>query len=82
MSLKGRVNRVIFDEREEVSFRLTEGSNHDIPNGIETALEHFKKNERSIIQIHPKVRRKSIFLIGLGKQGVTLMFDVLFRVTD
>lgn len=50
----GRVNGTIFDDRE-VKFPLGEGTEHNIPEGLERALERFKKGEKSTIRLSPKV---------------------------
>ncbi|RXG58924.1 hypothetical protein Avbf_07081 [Armadillidium vulgare] len=57
MSIIGKANGAVFDERE-LKFSLGEGVNHKIPKGLERALERFKKNEVSIIKLMPKRRRK------------------------
>uniref|UniRef100_A0A0P4WFD0 peptidylprolyl isomerase n=1 Tax=Scylla olivacea TaxID=85551 RepID=A0A0P4WFD0_SCYOL len=49
----GRVNGTVFDERD-VKFPLGEGSEYNIPEGLETALEKFKKGEKSVIKLSPK----------------------------
>lgn len=51
--LIGSYNKNIFDQRT-VSFTLGEGSEQDICEGVEKALEKFKKNEKSLIVIKPK----------------------------
>ena len=50
----GRVNGTVFDERD-VKFPLGEGSEYNIPEGLETALEKFKNGEKSVIKLSPKV---------------------------
>ena len=50
----GRVNGTVFDERD-IKFPLGEGSEFNIPEGLETALEKFKKGEKSVIKLSPKV---------------------------
>lgn len=54
VSVVGKVNGTVFDERE-LKFPLGEGSEHNIPEGLETALEKFKKGEKSVIKLSPKV---------------------------
>lgn len=54
VSIKGKVNGTVFDERSLI-FPLGEGSEHNIPEGLETALEKFKKGEKSVIKLSPKV---------------------------
>ncbi|KAG0714455.1 Peptidyl-prolyl cis-trans isomerase FKBP4 [Chionoecetes opilio] len=49
----GRVNGTVFDERD-LKFPLGEGCEHNIPEGLETALEKFKKGEKSIIKLSPE----------------------------
>lgn len=49
------MNGTVFDERELI-FPLGEGSEHNIPEGLETALEKFKKGEKSVIKLSPKVQ--------------------------
>lgn len=53
--LIGRVNGTVFDERE-VKFPLGEGTEYNIPEGLERSLERFKKGERSTIKLSPKVK--------------------------
>jgi len=48
--IKGLHNGNIFDERE-VTFTLGEGSEHNIPDGLERALEKFSKGEESRIYL-------------------------------
>lgn len=55
MRIVGKVNGTVFDERE-VKFPLGEGCEHNIPEGLETALEKFKKGEKSVIKLSPKVQ--------------------------
>lgn len=49
----------MFDERE-VKFPLGEGTEHNIPEGLERALERFKKGEKSTIKLSPKVPHKEM----------------------
>lgn len=53
--LVGRVNGTVFDERE-VKFPLGEGTEYNIPEGLERSLERFKKGEKSTIKLSPKVK--------------------------
>jgi len=53
VDIVGIHNEVRFDERE-VTFTLGEGSEHDIPDGIEKALEKFSKGEVSRIYLTSK----------------------------
>ena len=48
----GRHEGRIFDQRD-LSFTLGEGSELNIPDGLEHALHKFKKHERSVIQLKP-----------------------------
>ena len=52
VNLIGSYNKNIFDQRT-VSFTLGEGSEQDLCEGVEKALEKFKKNEKSRIVIKP-----------------------------
>lgn len=66
----GRFNGTVFDERD-VKFPLGEGSEHNIPEGLETALEKFKKGEKSTIKLSPEVSTElfvpcSILLMDFG----------------
>ncbi|KAK4311688.1 hypothetical protein Pmani_016823 [Petrolisthes manimaculis] len=56
----GKLNGTVFDERD-VKFSLGEGSEHNIPEGLETALEKFKKGEKSTLKLSPDY--------GYGKEG-------------
>lgn len=57
----GRVNGTEFDNRE-VTFPIGEGTEHQIPEGLERALERFKTKEKSIIKLQPKY--------GFGSAGL------------
>ncbi|KAK2715320.1 peptidyl-prolyl cis-trans isomerase FKBP4-like isoform X2 [Artemia franciscana] len=48
----GRHNDIQFDDRS-VQFNIGEGSEQDIPDGIEVALEKFKKGEKSLVKLSP-----------------------------
>lgn len=50
----------MFDERE-VTFNLGEGKVHDIPPGIDKALENIVLNETSELELKPKY--------GFGSEG-------------
>ena len=52
--LFGRVNGTVFDDRE-AKFPLGEGTEYNIPEGLERSLERFKKGEKSTIKLSPKV---------------------------
>uniref|UniRef100_A0A0K8SNY2 peptidylprolyl isomerase n=4 Tax=Lygus hesperus TaxID=30085 RepID=A0A0K8SNY2_LYGHE len=58
--LKGTVEGRVFDERE-VTFNLGEGKVHDIPPGIDKALENFVLNETSDLELTPEY--------GYGAEG-------------
>lgn len=49
----GQVNGTVFDDRD-IKFPLGEGAEYNIPEGLETALEKFKKGEKSVIKLSPK----------------------------
>lgn len=51
--MAGSYDGKLFDERE-VSFTLGEGSESNVVEGIEKALEKFKKGEQSKLIIGPK----------------------------
>ncbi|CAL4123311.1 unnamed protein product [Meganyctiphanes norvegica] len=57
----GRVNGVEFDNRE-VAFPIGEGTENNIPEGLERALERFKTKEKSLIKLQPKY--------GFGSAGL------------
>lgn len=52
ISIVGRHGDREFDRRQ-LSFNLGEGSEHNVPEGVETALLKFKKGERSALQLSP-----------------------------
>lgn len=59
MELEGKLpDGKVFDKRT-VSFPLGEGSENNICEGIEKALESFNKNEKSRIVIQPKYAFKA-----------------------
>jgi len=62
VKLIGRVNGTEFDNREKVEFPIGEGTEHQIPEGLERALERFKNQEKSIIKLQPKY--------GFGSAGL------------
>jgi len=47
-------NKKEFDNRTDLTFVLGEGPDHDLPPGLETALEKMKRNELAHITIGPK----------------------------
>ncbi|XP_076326507.1 peptidyl-prolyl cis-trans isomerase FKBP4-like [Tachypleus tridentatus] len=51
--LTGKYNGVVFEERD-LAFPLGEGSEYGVVEGLEIALEKFKKGEKSIINLKPK----------------------------
>ena len=67
----GRVNGTVFDERE-VKFPLGEGTEHNIPEGLERAIERFKKGEKSSIKLAPKVLSKCVIL------NINTLHDILW----
>ena len=54
-------NKKEFDNRTDLTFVLGEGQDHNLPPGLETALEKMKRNELAHITIGPKY--------NFGKQG-------------
>ncbi|KAK8737486.1 hypothetical protein OTU49_004518 [Cherax quadricarinatus] len=75
----GRVNGTIFDDRN-VKFPLGEGTEHNIPEGLERALERFKKGEKSTIKLSPKYAFGSAGNIAIGvPPGVSLEYEVELR---
>lgn len=50
--MEGKHNGEVFDERE-LSFNLGEGCEQNVIEGVETALEKFKKGEKSRLIIKP-----------------------------
>lgn len=63
----GKVNGTSFDDRE-VQFPLGEGTEHNIPEGLERALERFKKGEKSTIKLAPKVSYLYVMCIFRSKR--------------
>lgn len=70
-------NEVTFDDRE-VTFTLGEGSEHDIPDGIERALEKFSKGEVSRIYLTSKY---AFAAEGNTKFNIPPHADVCYDVT-
>lgn len=68
MELIGKYGDTVFDERQ-VSFTLGEGSEHNIIEGIERALEKFKKREKSKLII------KSKYAFGEGSAEYNIPSD-------
>ena len=54
MSVVGRHEGRVFDDRPQVSFTLGEGLEQDIPDGVEVALQKMKKQERSVLTLAPR----------------------------
>lgn len=78
----GRVNGTVFDERD-VKFPLGEGTEHNIPEGLERALERFKKGEKSSIKLAPKYAFGSAGNPALGvPPGALLQYEVELRSFD
>ena len=48
------MNGTVFDDRD-VKFCLGEGTESDIPEGLDKAIEKFKSKEKSLIKLSPKV---------------------------
>ncbi|XP_066956604.1 LOW QUALITY PROTEIN: peptidyl-prolyl cis-trans isomerase FKBP4-like [Macrobrachium rosenbergii] len=75
----GRVNGTVFDERE-VKFPLGEGTEHNIPEGLERAIERFKKGEKSSIRLAPKYAFGSAGNPSLNvPPGASLEYEVELR---
>lgn len=53
MTLRGEYQGTVFDERT-VTFVLGEGSEANIPYGVEKALFKFCENEKSLLTLGPK----------------------------
>ncbi|CAK1543787.1 unnamed protein product [Leptosia nina] len=58
VELEGKFDSKVFDTRT-VTFTLGEGSEHNVCEGIERALEKFLKDEKSHLTIQPKYAFKS-----------------------
>ena len=50
----GLHKKVEFDKRSDLTFVMGEGRDHNLPPGLETALEKMKRNERAHITLSPK----------------------------
>ncbi|ROT67118.1 peptidyl-prolyl cis-trans isomerase FKBP4 isoform X1 [Penaeus vannamei] len=75
----GKVNGTSFDDRE-VQFPLGEGTEHNIPEGLERALERFKKGEKSTIKLAPKYAFGSAGNPDLNvPPGASLEYEVELR---
>ncbi|XP_050688698.1 peptidyl-prolyl cis-trans isomerase FKBP4-like [Eriocheir sinensis] len=74
--LSGRVNGTVFDERE-VKFPLGEGTEYNIPEGLERGLERFKKGEKSTIKLSPKYAFGSAGNVSIGvPPGAYLDYEI------
>jgi len=73
----GHHNERAFDERD-VTFTLGEGSDLDIPEGLEIALEHFTKGEVSTIYLKSKY---AFAAEGNAKFNIPPHADVQYNVT-
>lgn len=60
MHVTGEYNGTVFDDRD-VSFPLGEGSEFNIPKGLEKALQKFKVKEKSRLEIKARY--------GFGSEG-------------
>ncbi|KRT84338.1 hypothetical protein AMK59_1342, partial [Oryctes borbonicus] len=77
VKLVGEYDNRIFDERE-VSFSLGEGSDINIIEGVERALEKFKKGETSRLTIKPKY---AFGINGYAEFGIPPNATVQYTVT-
>lgn len=68
--LEGRVNGILFEERD-VSFNLGEGGDVGVVEGVEKALERFKRNETSKIIVDPKLAYGSLGIPDKNVPGNT-----------
>ena len=50
----GYHNKREFDKRSDLTFVMGEGRDHNLPSGLETALEKMKRNEKAHITLNPK----------------------------
>lgn len=50
----GYHNKREFDNRSDLTFVMGEGRDHNLPSGLETALEKMKRNEKAHITLNPK----------------------------
>ena len=73
------------ETRENVSFIVGEGQDHDIPKGLEKALEKMKRNEKAYITIYPKynfgARGCEKFNIP-ANDATTLFYDVHLKAFE
>ncbi|XP_048463708.1 peptidyl-prolyl cis-trans isomerase FKBP4-like isoform X1 [Rhincodon typus] len=58
--LEGKYKGTVFDSRD-LSFIIGDGEEHDVPSGIEKALQEMEKGEEAIISLKPKY--------GFGEAG-------------
>ncbi|KAG0727109.1 Peptidyl-prolyl cis-trans isomerase FKBP4 [Chionoecetes opilio] len=74
--LEGRVNGTVFDDRD-VQFPLGEGTEYNIPEGLERSLERFKKGEKSTIKLSAKYAFGSAGNVLIGvPPGAYLDYEV------
>lgn len=77
--ITGRVNGTVFDDRD-VKFPLGEGIEHNIPEGLESALEKFKKGEKSTISLSSNYAFGSAGNAAIGvPPGASLVYEVEMR---
>ena len=50
----GYHNKREFDKRSDLTFVMGEGRDHNLPSGLESALEKMKRNEKAHITLNPK----------------------------
>ena len=50
----GYHNKREFDKRSDLTFVMGEGRDHNLPSGLETALEKMKRNEKAHITLNTK----------------------------
>jgi FK506-binding protein 4/5 len=75
--IKGSCQERVFDERD-VDFEIGEGSKVDIVEGVEVALQKFKKNEHSKLYLKAKYAWNRV---GNEKFGIAPNTDVVYEVT-
>lgn len=73
VELEGRIrdDGTVFDNRT-VTFSLGEGSEHNICEGVEVALQQFSKGEKSNVYIKPKYGFKVLAFSYLLYSGILL----------
>jgi len=75
--LTGRMGDKVFEDRD-VTFQLGEGSEEGIVEGIETALQKFKKGEKSKLKIHSNL---AYGVTGNIEKGIPPSTDVEYELT-